>query len=175
MRKPRSRIKKSRGITLAEIIISMFLMGVFMVVSANLVTRSASLVRHQDERDRMLANVGTALDTVTSEIEEALEVERPGEDGQSLHELRLQRYNPEDVSEEIDRRRPLTVRYEVESGTLYRRVQSSDKSVSYPVAHGIADFTVRREHEKLYSVTVTFEEAMRDSTLDGKACMKSRI
>jgi len=168
--------RRSDGTTLMEIIFSMMLMGIFMVISANFVSRCSTVIHQQDAKDRALANMSMILDSVSGEIEEALAVDMPAADDQSTPIVRLRRLNPEDPPDvPITGRSLIFVEYSLHEGTLVRSVRGPGGVGLFPIAHEVASFSVRREHEKLYTIRVAFQEAYITTTMEGKACLKSGI
>ncbi len=166
----------SHGATLVELLVSIFIVAILMTVFADIITQYSVVIRHQDKKDRSLANIRMALDTVTSEIEEALVIYSPDSDGGELTEVSFWRYNPENIDRKITERGGITVHYYLESGTLFREVNTDDGTrTAYPVAHEVTGFSVRREHSRLFTVSVSLEESQRIYSVDGKASLRSGI
>lgn len=162
-----------RGFTIVEVLVSIFIMGILMTIFAQIATRYAMVVRHQESKDRSLANIRMALDTVTSELQEATSVITPGTCGETQTQVVFERYDPESTAQKFASRTLIRIRYVLRSGTLYREVTPpSSPAVIYPVAHSIAGFSVKRESDCLFSVNVAFAESHRVFTIVGKACMR---
>lgn len=166
---------RKRGTTLIEVMISISIVAVLMIVIADLVTRYSLVVSHQEKKDRALANVKMALDTVTNEIEEALGVYSPDTDGEQDTGITFYRYNPEQADSRIDKREGIYVRYYLDGGTLFREITSFTGTMACPIAHDVSGFSVRRESMRLFTVSVSLQEANRVYSIDSKACLKTGI
>jgi prepilin-type N-terminal cleavage/methylation domain-containing protein len=169
------KARNGRGVTLVEVLFSLVIAGLLLTICADLMARYSMIVQHQEKKNRSLANITMALDTMSSEIEEALTVYSPGTDGQLLTTVSLWRYDPLTSDQMLTARSGITVTYFLDSGTLYRRVATDSSTEDCPVAHEIAGFSVRRENSRLFTVSVSLEEAQRIYTLDSKACLKTGL
>jgi len=167
--------RRSRGVTLLEILISVFLVGLLMTIFANIVTQYSRMVLHQDKKDRSVANIKMALDTVTSEIEEAQEVLIPQADNGVAPIVRFVRYTPALFREKFEAKDTITVTYFLDGKTLYRSIDHKDRLTVYPIAHDVQGFSVRRTYFRLFTVSVSLEDGSRIHSVDGSACLKMRI
>ncbi len=169
------RKSTSTGTTLVEVIISIFLVALILTMVAELVTRYSLIIRHQEKKDRTIVNMKMALNTVTTEMEEALLIYVPDSAGSPPEtEIKLWRYNPVQSLYKLDSRGGITVRYYLENRTLYREVDTGTKT-AYPVAHEVYGFSVTRHNSRLYTVKVSLEESSRILLIEGKACLKTGI
>ena len=170
-------MRKSRGATVIEALISLFILAILMTVFADLVTRYSVIIRHQERKDRSLANIKMALDTVTAEIGEALLVYEPDSVGATETSVRFWRYNPGNMEKKLALRGGITVRYYLDSYTLYREVSSEGLPTPLvsAVAHDVYGFAVSRESSRVYAVKVSLMESSRIYTVEGKACLRPGI
>ena len=166
---------KPGGMSLYEIMVSLFVMVLLMIVFADLMTRYSRTLTYLDMKDRSLANVKMGLDSVTAELEEALAVYSPDTDGAVDDEVILWRYNPEDSKKKLTERTSINALYYLDSRILFREVSLAGITTSFPVAHHIASFSVKREHQRLFTVMISLEESHKVYSLSGKACLKPGI
>lgn len=171
-----SNNKGKRGASLVEVTISIFIVAILMTVIADLVTRYSMILRYQEKKDRALANMKMALDTIASEIEEALGVYDPDVDGVIATSITFYRYNPEQTGKKFDNNRTgVYIKYFLDNKTLYREILAFEGRFTCPIAHEVSGFSVKRENQRLYTISVSIEEAKRVYSVDAKACLKTGI
>lgn len=167
------RLKERYGATLIEVLISLFILSCLLTVFADLISRYHMVLRYQEKKDRSIASMKMVLDTVAGELEESLKVYSPDTDGGKKSEVSFWRYDPELFDSKLSSRRGVMVRYYLDSGTLYREVQSSSDKSATEAAHEVAGFSIERQHSLAYMLKLSLNESNRIYTLSRNICLKS--
>jgi len=168
---------RSRGATLLEVLISLAIVAVLMVLIARIVTFYSLIVQSQERKSEALYNIRMALDTVSTELEEALLIYSPEKSGDQAAELRMCRLNPEKTGDTFKKRFGLEITYYLEGGDLFRKttypgIYGIDASTML-VSHNICGFSVKREHDHYFIITMAMQEKQRVLTLTRKTCVKT--
>jgi prepilin-type N-terminal cleavage/methylation domain-containing protein len=158
----------TKGITLIELMIALALSGLFLMLVADMARRYKTVLLHQQEKNRTVEIVQTALMGVASEIEQSIRSIDPDTPSETLTSLTLERYNPKDAS------KTLTIQYYLNNKTLYRQVvgQSATKT---PLAGGIESFAVTCEQSRYYKVHLTLSTVTNPNRMTINAFMRTRI
>jgi len=168
-------LQPQRGGTLVEVIISLGLVALLLTICADLMSRYSLVMQHQEKKNRSFATTKMALDVVSSEIEEALKVYSPGSDGELLTGVSFWRYNPSSPADKMAVRGGMTVAYYLSSNVLYRKTDRGGVVLTFPVAHDVKGFSVRRENSRLFTLCVSLEEARRIYTIESKVSLKTGL
>ena len=109
----------SRGFTLAEAIVAIFMFSVVMVLTAQVLNNAHRILRHQHYKTAAQQGVQMALSRMSSELREAIGIQQLGTGVLEFYkaDASLDRY-----ASLANFNAQLQVRYELQNGRLFRQV-----------------------------------------------------
>lgn len=151
-----------RGITLAEAVVTLFLIAVVMGMLAHLLQASHQAIDYLNKKDRTTFAAQVAIGRITSEAREALEWQPGSATNLTFRKLdpRAVRF-PEPPPTSWDPRQPmLEVSYFLQNAQLLRTQGPPGGSVesSVVVAEGLTGFTWSRPTDQLLRLELSVQE-----------------
>jgi len=158
-----------RGFSLAEAVLTMFLVTIVFVTTAQILSNAYKVIRQQRYKVAAQQGAQLGLSRMSGELREATNIVQTGN---SLLEFEkvdasLDRYgNPADFAVR------LTVRYELQNNVLTRRVTPG--GVVQSVAEGVYGFTTSQLPSGNVAITLAFQDQRQVKAYDMQVAVPSQ-